>query len=186
MDTPNLVLGLIAAVGVASTLGAMVLLIWATRPRRNIPDHTPPVSILKPLKGMDEGLEANLRGFFRLDYPAFQLLFGVADPDDPAIGVVQRLMAEFPEQDARLIVGTPAFGLNPKVENLAAMYPHVKHDVSRSAPPTSARPPATSPTRASAWSRTSSRASASGSWAPRWRTSSSTASSPATSPPRSR
>jgi ceramide glucosyltransferase len=129
MDTPNLILGLVAVVGVVSTLGAMVCLLWKTRRRKGYADHTPPVTILKPLKGMDEGLEANLRSFFELDYPEFQLLFGVADADDPAIGVVERLIAEYPGRDARLVVGTPAFGLNPKVENLAAMYPHRKHAV---------------------------------------------------------
>lgn len=129
MDTPNLLLGLVALVAVASTLGAMGALFWLTRRRDGLPDHTPPVTVLKPLKGLDEGLEVNLRSFFEQDYPEFQLLFGVADADDPAIGVVRKLMAEYPDRDAHLVVGTPAFGLNPKVENLAAMYPHRKHDV---------------------------------------------------------
>ncbi len=123
MDTPNLLLGLVAVIAVVSTLGAMGALFWLTRGRKNLPDHTPPVTILKPLKGLDEGLEVNLRSFFEQDYPEFQLLFGVAEAKDPAIAVVQKLMAEYPERDARLVVGTPAFGLNPKVENLAAMYP---------------------------------------------------------------
>ena len=76
---------------------------------------------MKPLKGIDEGLEENLRSFFQLDYPVFQLIFGVADADDPAIEVVQKLLREFPDRDAQLVVGNPAFGLNPKVENLAAI-----------------------------------------------------------------
>ncbi len=105
----------------------MLVLVHARR--KNLPDHTPPVSVLKPLKGMDEGLEANLRSFFEQDYPEFQLIFGVADADDPAIGVVKKLMEEYPSQDAALVVGTPAFGLNPKVENLAAMEPRRKHEV---------------------------------------------------------
>jgi ceramide glucosyltransferase len=125
----NLILGLAAIVAVGSTLASMVCLMWATRRRRNLPDYTPPVSIFKPLKGLDEELEENLRSFFRLDYPVYQLLFCVADPDDPAIAVVRRLMLEFPAADARLIVGCPAFGLNPKVESLAAMAPYRKHDV---------------------------------------------------------
>ena len=70
---------------------------------------------------MDEDLAENLRSFFLLDYPAYQLLFGVADPSDPAAAVVRALMAEFPDADARLVCGAPAFGLNPKVENLAAL-----------------------------------------------------------------
>jgi ceramide glucosyltransferase len=125
----NVLLGLVAFVAVATTLLAFVSLFVVTRKPRNIPDYAPPVTILKPLKGLDEGLEANLRSFFQLDYPVYQLLFCVADGDDPAIGLVERLLAEFPERDAQLLVGCPAFGLNPKVESLAAMERHRKHDV---------------------------------------------------------
>lgn len=125
----NLLLGVGAAVAVTSTLFTFGSLLWVTRRRKHIADHTPPVTVLKPLKGMDEGLEENLRTFFQLDYPVYQLLFCVADDNDPAIAVVTRLLNEFPEQDAMLIVGCPAFGLNPKVESLAAMYRHRKHDV---------------------------------------------------------
>ncbi len=129
MFNANLLLALVAAVAVTTTLLSGVALLWATRNRRNLPDHTPPVTIYKPLKGVDEGLEENLRSFFRLDYPTYQLLFCVADGDDPAIETVERLLREFPEQDARLIVGCPVFGLNPKVESLAAMDRYRKHGV---------------------------------------------------------
>ena len=124
----NLLLGLIVAFAVASTLFSGACLLWVTRRRSNLPDFTPPLTIFKPLKGQDEGLEENLRSFFRQDYPTFQLLFGVAEATDPAIEVVERLMREFPDRDAHLVVGTPAFGLNPKVENLAAMEPHRRHE----------------------------------------------------------
>ena len=128
MVNGTLLLGLVAAVAVVSTLASWLALCWVTRRRRSLPDFTPPVTIYKPLKGVDEGLEENLRSFFRLDYPTFQLLFGVADEDDPAIGVVRRLLREFPDRDAHLVIGTPAFGLNPKVENLAAMEPYRRHE----------------------------------------------------------
>ena len=124
----NLLLGLVAIVAVATTLFAMASLFWVTRRRQVLPDWTPPVTIYKPLKGIDEGLEENLRSFFRLDYPAYQLLFCVADGDDPAIPLVQGLIRDHPDHDARLIVGCPVFGLNPKVESLAAMERHRKHD----------------------------------------------------------
>jgi ceramide glucosyltransferase len=109
----------------------MLALGWVTRRGRGrkLPEYTPPVSIFKPLKGLDEELEANLRSFFHLDYPVYQLLFGVADAGDPAIAVVQKLIAEYPDRDARIVVGAPAFGLNPKVENLASMDRYRKHDV---------------------------------------------------------
>src|SRR3954470_14332995 len=107
----NLLLGLVAVFAVAATLFSFAALLWVTRRRRNLPDHTPPVTIYKPLKGVDEGLEDNLRSFFSLDYPTFQLLFCVADADDPAIAVVTRLLAEFPQQEAQMIIGCPVFGL---------------------------------------------------------------------------
>jgi len=128
-ETANILLGLVAIVAVTTTLFSMACLVWVTRRRRRMADYSPPVTIFKPLKGLDEELEQNLRGFFRLDYPTFQLLFCVADADDPAIEVVKKLQSEFPEQDAKLVVGCRAFGLNPKVESLAAMDPHRKYDV---------------------------------------------------------
>src|SRR4051794_37039812 len=125
----NLLLGLVAAVAVISSLMSLAALFWVTRPRRGMPDFTPPITIFKPLKGVDEGLEENLRSFFRLEYPTYQLLFCVAAADDPAIEIVERLLREFPDHDTRLIVGCPAFGLNPKVESLAAMDRYRKHGV---------------------------------------------------------
>jgi len=124
----NLLLGLIASVAVVSTLVSMACLAWVTR-RRSFVAHTPPVTIFKPLKGLDEELEENLRSFFHLDYPVYQLLFCVADADDPAIPVVQKLLGEYPEHDAQLVVGCPVFGLNPKVESLASMDRFRKHGV---------------------------------------------------------
>ena len=129
VDGANILLGLVAIVAVASTVWSMGCVLWVTRRRKGLADHTPPVTIFKPLKGMDEGLEENLRSFFHLDYPVYQLIFGVAEADDPAIEVVRKLQAEYPGHDTALVVGTPAFGLNPKVENLAAMDRHRKHDV---------------------------------------------------------
>ena len=128
MVTTNALLGLIAAFALSTTLFGFGSLLWVTRRRKNLPDFTPPVTVFKPLKGVDEGLEDNLRSFFRLDYPSYQLLFGVADAADPAVAVVQRLVAEFPGRDAQIVVGCPTFGLNPKVENLAAMDRYRKHD----------------------------------------------------------
>ena len=129
MLTADALIYAVAVFSVASTLFALACLIFKTRNRSGMPDHTPPITIFKPLKGVDEGLEENLRSFFRLDYPEYQLLFGVVDKNDPAIGVVEKLLGEFPDRDARLVVGAPAFGLNPKVENLAALAPYRRHDV---------------------------------------------------------
>ncbi len=63
---------------------------------------TEPVSILKPLAGLDDGLESNLRTFFEQDYPSFEILFAVRDRADPAVAVVEKLQAEYPRIPARL------------------------------------------------------------------------------------
>lgn len=129
MSKIDLLLSVVAVAAVVLTLFGTACLYWTTRRRRSLPDHTPPVTVYKPLKGADEGLEENLRSFFELDYPHFQLIFGVAETHDPAVPVVKRLLEEFPAQDACLVVGNPSFGLNPKVENLAAMETSRRHEV---------------------------------------------------------
>ena len=60
------------------------------------------ISVLKPLAGLDEGLEENLRSFFEQDYTAFELLFAVRDDSDPAAQVVRRLMQRYPAVSSTL------------------------------------------------------------------------------------
>jgi ceramide glucosyltransferase len=60
-----------------------------------------PISILKPLSGLDLGLESNLRTFFEQDYPAFEILFALRETTDPAAAVVEKLQREYPHISAR-------------------------------------------------------------------------------------
>lgn len=88
-----------------------------------------PVSILKPLHGLDEGLEENLRGFFEQRYPAFELLFAVRAEDDPAAGVVHALEREHPAVASRLLItGEPPYA-NAKVWSLERMTAEAKYDL---------------------------------------------------------
>lgn len=88
-----------------------------------------PISILKPLAGVDEGLEANLRSFFSQDYPDFELLFAVREANDPAVQVVELLRKEFPGRSVQLIVtGEPPYP-NAKVFSLDRMLSEAKHDL---------------------------------------------------------
>lgn len=89
----------------------------------------PLVSILKPLHGEDAALAENLRSFCRQDYPVFQLVFGVADANDPAVAVVKALMAEFPSRDMALVVDSRRRGANFKVANLGNMLPAARHPI---------------------------------------------------------
>jgi ceramide glucosyltransferase len=83
--------------------------------------RAPRVTILKPLAGIDDELEANLESFARIDYPSFDILFGVASPSDPACAVVSSFLAQHPQIDARLVVTDPEEATNPKVAQLACL-----------------------------------------------------------------
>jgi len=87
----------------------------------------PPVSILKPLSGVDDGLEENLRTFFEQDYAQFEILFAVRTAQDPAIQIVERLSASYPNIAARLLVtGEPPYA-NAKVFSLDTMLTAARH-----------------------------------------------------------
>jgi len=78
----------------------------------------PPVSIIKPLRGTDSKLAGNLRSFLDIDYPDFELIFAVADPDDPAVPLVRDLMSRSGNRKVKLVIDPSAIGYNPKVSNL--------------------------------------------------------------------
>src|SRR5262249_14672547 len=72
-------------------------------------DFTPPVSILKPLCGLDPHGYESLRSHCIQDYPDYEIIFGVAAPDDPAVAAVERLITEFPQRSIRLGLFSNAF-----------------------------------------------------------------------------
>ncbi len=79
---------------------------------------TPTVSILKPIAGVDDELAENLESFARIDYPCYELVFGVASREDPAVPVIQAFIAAHPEVKARLCLTDPSEAMNPKVAQL--------------------------------------------------------------------
>jgi len=81
----------------------------------------PKVSILKPLRRSDDDIEANLRSFFFLDYPDYEILFGVDSKDDPVVRLIERLMEEFPEIPVKIVVTGHTTRQNPKIYKLAMM-----------------------------------------------------------------
>jgi len=122
--------------GVLTTL-SLVIMLWqffvAYRfplHRRHSPDPSlPPVSILKPLKGCDSETEACLISWLQQVYPSpVQILFGVSTDQDPACGLVRKLMANFPGVDAQLLI-CPALTMpNRKVAKLSQLLPEAKHE----------------------------------------------------------
>ncbi len=88
-----------------------------------------PVSILKPLAGLDLDLESNLRTFFEQDYPDFEIIFAARQPDDPAVAVVEALRKEYPLIPCRiLITGEPTYP-NAKVYSLDRMVHAAANDL---------------------------------------------------------
>jgi ceramide glucosyltransferase len=99
---------------------------------RRPPEHstTPGVTILKPLRGAEPDLRANLATFCRQNYGGpTEIVFGVQDPDDAAIGDVQALIREFPDADIRLVIDPREHGANRKISNLINMSQEIKHEV---------------------------------------------------------
>jgi ceramide glucosyltransferase len=91
--------------------------------------HSVPISILKPLAGIDEGLEENLRTFFEQDYAEFEILFAVRNAGDPAVAVAKRLRERYPGVPSRMIVtGEPPYP-NAKVYSLDRMLAAARHDL---------------------------------------------------------
>ena len=118
---------------VAGSLVYCVLVIVAAR--RYLAERPPPLksplplSVLKPLAGLDQGLEDNLRTIFNQNYPNFEILFAVRTEADPAVPIVRRLQSEYPNVPSRLLlVGEPPYS-NAKVWSLSQMTEAAKHDI---------------------------------------------------------
>jgi ceramide glucosyltransferase len=87
----------------------------------------PPVTILKPVCGLDATLYENLRSFCVQSYPEYQVVFGVRQASDPAVAVIEKLFKDLPGVDAVLVVDETVAGPNLKVSNLGNMYKSAKH-----------------------------------------------------------
>jgi ceramide glucosyltransferase len=88
-----------------------------------------PISVLKPVRGLDHDAYAHFTSFCRQSYPEFEILFAVADADDPAIPVIKRLIEEFPGQAIRLVIGGPGIGPNSKVNKLCWLAREARHEL---------------------------------------------------------
>ena len=89
---------------------------------------TPPVSILKSLKGLDPHMYSAFRSHCSLDYPEYEVLFGVSDLGDPALALVEKLRDEFPQAKLRVVHCPQTLGLNGKVSNLAQMLLQARYE----------------------------------------------------------
>jgi ceramide glucosyltransferase len=133
--------------GILGALAALslILTLWQWLAARRFPLHQrcvdsrapdcksapgPGVTLLKPLKGCDAHTEACLRSWLAQDYAGeIQVLFAVADSEDPACAIVDKLIGEFPRHDAQRVLCPRHGGANAKVSKLAQIEPLAKHEI---------------------------------------------------------
>ncbi|MGA6980760.1 MAG: bacteriohopanetetrol glucosamine biosynthesis glycosyltransferase HpnI [Candidatus Sulfotelmatobacter sp.] len=127
----------VAVIGVFSSSAYYLLCLWSAarflRERQaaspaQASSAFPPVSILKPLKGIDPEIYESFRSHCVQDYPEYEIIFGVSDPNDPAIESVKMLQKEFPQLAIHLLVCQEILGTNVKVSNLSQMVNIARFD----------------------------------------------------------
>ncbi|WP_245513013.1 ceramide glucosyltransferase [Enterovirga rhinocerotis] len=122
---------LLSAIAILLSIAMVALAAWRLSRRAAPllgPDVAPPVTIIRPVCGLEPFSVATLSSGFRLDYPAYELVFCVATRADPVVPLVERLMGAHPDVPARLLVGDDAVSENPKLNNCIKGWDAARHD----------------------------------------------------------
>lgn len=125
-----LIIAAITSVLTVVGIGYYLLAIWSVREfkgrsLRPLPNFQPPVSILKPVRGVDREMYESFRSHCTQEYEgAYEVIFGVGSEDDPAVEAIERLKKEFPALAIRMVVCPKNLGANGKVSNLLQMLPY--------------------------------------------------------------
>ena len=117
--------GLLLALHLASVIMAMSAL---TRTPKGRTDR-PGISVVRPVCGLEHRLEQTLTSTFQAEYPTYEILFCIGAPNDPAISLVQRLIAAHPHIQARLLIGDDKISGNPKLNNCVKGWRAARHDL---------------------------------------------------------
>lgn len=92
-------------------------------------NFAPPVSVLKPVRGLDRDAYENYATFCSQEYPEFEIIFGVTEAEDPAVPVIEKLIRDFPKCKIRLLIGAEKLGTGDKVNKLCRMVREAEHDI---------------------------------------------------------
>ncbi len=124
---------LFAALALAALVYQFLALLSLARffrqtPPSPAPEPQPGVTVFKPVRGREALTRECLASFVDQDYPAMQVLFGVADPRDPIVPTLKELQAAFPQR-VEIVICPEKLGLNPKVSTLRQLAPHARYDL---------------------------------------------------------
>ncbi|HET9743362.1 MAG TPA: bacteriohopanetetrol glucosamine biosynthesis glycosyltransferase HpnI [Terriglobales bacterium] len=126
----------LATLGTFTSTGYLVLVLIAAlrfrrrqRLDRRATDFAPPVSVLKPVHGLEPNLEHNLESFFRQDYPDFELIFCARRSDDPALLIAQRIASRYPQVKTRILTSGEPPWTNAKLYSLERMWPQAAYEL---------------------------------------------------------
>ncbi|MFI5309490.1 MAG: glycosyltransferase [Polyangiales bacterium] len=129
--TVSVLLGLIGVSLLLHRVGMWAVFRYlGRRPQIDLEQPLPPLSLLKPIKGLEDELEQNLRSFYEQDYPApLQIVLASTEPSDPGIAIARSVAAAYPHVATEIVVSRPDFGLNPKVSNIHGALLRARHDL---------------------------------------------------------
>jgi ceramide glucosyltransferase len=119
-----------SAIALACQTGTCALAYLRCRPReqRAAPSSRPPITVVRPLCGLEHYSMETLRSTFEIDYPVYEVLFCVAEEADPIVRLAHAVMAEHPERPARVLIGKDLLGENPKLNNMAKGFRESRYD----------------------------------------------------------
>ncbi|MGD1704333.1 glycosyltransferase [Dapis sp. BLCC M229] len=136
MPTPVEVLQIICLIPILGGSIYSILSVWTTRHffKKSIPDinatekFNPPVTVLKPVRGIEKDLKSNLRTIAVQDWPEYQVIYSVQDPQDSALPILQDIQLEIGSQKISVVIDNKEAGANGKVNNLLGAIAEARHD----------------------------------------------------------
>src|SRR5665213_4066686 len=128
MTLPVTILLCLGALAGAHVVGMAVLIARTYGASSRAPADRPPVTILRPACGIENHVEETLASAYRLDYPEYEIVFCVADPRDPVVPAIERLIGQHPNVPSRLLTGDDRISNNPKLNNLVKGWHAARHE----------------------------------------------------------
>jgi ceramide glucosyltransferase len=120
--------GIVGFAALVMQVTSTAIVLARVRGREIAEDFAPGLTLIRPVCGLENHIAETLGSTFRLDYPAYEIIFCVSHANDPAVPLIRRLIAQHPAAQARLMIGSERISDNPKLNNLAKGWWAARHD----------------------------------------------------------